>query len=431
MSLPDAPPRPPGPAASYSTSLANAPTACGIPRELSGANSWLQTSPYLSTLEPGEESPLVYLSDSAGPAYPVGDVPPADAVFGVVGLDRAIVWQSDVQMRGLLREASSRPQTASALRRRFGADRVAAAEARGWLQRPEDLCRDYRLWSGEIEVTAHCNWGCEFCPVATDPKPPQTMPMALFEEIVAKLAAERVDYVTFQFFNEPTLDRHFIDRLGVLAEHGLQLALYSNASALTPGKIDELVRLGVLRHLIVNVPSVDEAEFGELTGSRSYGHTMRNTEAAIIAGLPVQIVVNGVGGRLAKNLTGVQDRFGALGAEVYPSLTCDRAGDVGGEYAQDLYAAGRLTGCGWPVQHLNVSVTGHLFLCCNDYYQREVFGHIGDGTIAELMTSEPATALRRKVFGIDASPADFLCRRCHNQQPDFPGRDFRPIATFG
>ncbi|MFG3041715.1 radical SAM/SPASM domain-containing protein [Streptomyces sp. NPDC048330] len=432
MVPPIAPTLPPASEASRSTlPSGHTSTARRTSREASRASAWLQTSPYLSTLEPGQDSPLVYLSDTAGPAYPVGDEPPADAAFGVVGLDRTIVWESDAEMRALLREASLVPQTASALRRRFGADRVAAAVARGWLQKPEDLCREYRLVSGEIEVTAHCNWGCRFCPVATDPKPPRTMPMALFEDIVAKLAGERVDYVTFQFFNEPTLDKHFVERLEVLAEHELQLALYSNASALTPAKGDELVRLGVLRHLIVNLPSVDEAEFGELTGSRSYGHTMRNTEAAIAAGLPVQIVVNGVGERLAKNLAGVQDRFGPMGAEVYPSLTCDRAGDVGGEYAQDVYAAGRLTGCGWPVQHVNVSVTGHLFLCCNDYYQREVFGHISDGTIAELMTSEQAIALRRKVFGVDASPADFLCRRCHNQQPDFPGRDFRPIATFG
>nr|WP_027758603.1 radical SAM/SPASM domain-containing protein [Streptomyces sp. SID8381] len=392
----------------------------------------LQTSPYLTHVTPGADPPVVYLTDTFGPAFPEGDPPPASAVFGIVGLDRQIVWQDDPRMLELLTACAPEPHGARGLGVRFGADRVAAAVAREWLQAPEDLCREYRLVSGEIEVTAHCNWGCRFCPVARDPKPRRTMPMGLFEEVITKLkAVGTIDYVTFQFFNEPTLDKHFTDRVEVLAEYGMQLALYSNASALTQGKIDALKRSGVLRHLIVNLPSVDEAEFAELTRSRSYAHTTANVRAAIDAGLRVQIVVNGVGERLARNLAGVTRRYQPLGVEVFPSLTCDRAGDVGEEYAQDVHVEGRLTGCGWPVQHANISVVGDLFLCCNDYYQREVFGNIRDGSIGELMTSEAAVSLRQRVFGVADAAEDFLCRRCHNQQPDFLGRDFRPIATFG
>ncbi len=392
----------------------------------------LQTSPYLTHVTPGADPPVIYLTDTFGPAFPEGAPPPADAVFGIVGLDRNIVWQDDPRILELLTACAREPQAARGLGARFGTDRVTAAVAREWLQAPEDLCRAYRLVSGEIEVTAHCNWGCPFCPVALDPKPRRTMPMDLFEEIISRLkAVGTIDYVTFQFFNEPTLDKHFIDRVRVLAEHGMQLALYSNASALAQDKIDALKRYEVLRHLIVNMPSVDEREFAELTGSRSYLHTTANVQAAIDAGLRVQMVVNGVGGRLTRNLDGVTRRYQPLGVEVFPSLTCDRAGDVGAEYAQDVHVEGRLTGCGWPVQHANISVVGDLFLCCNDYYQREVFGNIRDGSIDELMTSDAAVNLRQRVFGVANAADDFLCRRCHNQQPDFPGRDFRPIATFG
>lgn len=392
----------------------------------------LQTSPYLTHVTPGAEPLVIYLTDTFGPAFPEGDVPSADVAFGIVGLDRRIVWQDDHQVLAMLTAAAREPQPAPALAARFGADRVAAAVARDWLQAPKDLCRDYRLVSGEIEVTAHCNWGCRFCPVATDPKPRRTMPMDLFEEVIAKLAAVcTVDYVTFQFFNEPTLDQHFTDRVKVLAGHGMQLALYSNASALTQDKIDALKRYGVLRHLIVNLPSADPAEFARLTGSRSYPHTVRNLQAAIDAELRVQIVVNGTGEDLARNLDGITRRYQPLGVEVFPSLTCDRAGDVSGVYAQGVRIEGRLTGCGWPVQHANISVAGDLFLCCNDYYQREVFGNIRDASIDELMTSNAAVSLRRRVFGVTDAPEDFLCRRCHNQTLDFPGRDFRPIATFG
>lgn len=398
----------------------------------SGLPDQLQTSPYLSRVDPGAESPIIYLTDTFGPTRPHGAPAPADAVFGIVGLDRQIIWQSDPRVLDLLVRCAAEPYGTDQLTAQFGSDRIADAVGRGWLQAPDELCRDYHLVSGEIEVTAHCNWGCRFCPVATDPKPRQSMPMGLFTEVIAKLAAiSTLQYVTFQFFNEPTLDKHFIDRVAVLARYGLQLALYSNVSALTPDKIEALRRHGVLRHLIVNLPSIEAAEFADLTASRTYTPTLANLQNAIEAGLRVQIVVNGTGERLARNLDGVARRYVPLGVEVYPSLTCDRAGDVGGDYFQNVQVKGRLTGCGWPVQHANISVRGDLFLCCNDYYQREVFGNISEGSIDQLMTGERAVRARRRVFGVDQAPDDYPCRRCHNQQLDFAGRDFRPLATFG
>jgi Radical SAM superfamily/Iron-sulfur cluster-binding domain len=392
----------------------------------------LQTSPYLSRLTPGDAPPVVYLTDTHGPEHPHGGPPPPGTIFGIVGLDREIVWQSDSRVLDLLTACAPRPRAAAALAAEFGADRVVAATGRGWLQDPAELCRDYHLVSGEIEVTAHCNWRCRFCPVFAAPKPTATMPMDLFTEVIAKLAAvPTLKYVTFQFFNEPTLDKHFGERVEVLAAHGLQLALYSNVSALTDDKIDVLVRTGVLRHLIANLPATDPGEFADLTGSRTHARTLANLDRALAAGLPVQVVVNGVGGRLERNLADVQARYQPAGAEVYSSLTCDRAGDVGGEFAQGVRVQGLLRGCGWPVHHANISVHGDLFLCCNDYDQREQFGNIRDGSIHDLMTGEPAVRARRRVFGIDNAPGDYPCRRCHNQQLDFPGRDFRPLATFG
>jgi molybdenum cofactor biosynthesis enzyme MoaA len=112
------------------------------------------------------------------------------------------------------------------------------------------------------------------------------------------------------------LDKHFTDRVDVLARHGMKLELYTNASALTPDKIQALRRSGVLRHLIVNMPSADPGEFADLTGSRTYRSTTRNLELAIDAGFRVQIVVNGAGERLARNLAGLARRYEPLGVEV-------------------------------------------------------------------------------------------------------------------
>ncbi|MEU3022069.1 radical SAM/SPASM domain-containing protein [Nocardiopsis alba] len=392
----------------------------------------MQTSPYLSTMAPDQPPPVRYLTDTFGPTLPTQEPPPPDTAFGVVGLDRNVHWHADPRMRELLQACAPEPVPSSVAATRFGTDLLEEAVRRDWLQEPDDLCRDYHLRSGEIEVTAHCNWGCDFCPVSTDPKPQQTMPMDLFEEVTEKLAAlGTIEYVTFHFFNEPTLDKHFNERLEVLAGHGLPLALYTNASGLNESKIEGLRRNGVLRHLIVNLPTADEDRFSRLTRSRTHSRSLTNLGKALDAGFPVQIVVNGVGESRDQDLQDLRERYEPLGAEVVPTMTCDRAGDVGGEYRQDIRVQGRLTGCGWPLAHGNISVRGDLFLCCNDYYQREVFGNIRDGALDEIMRGDVAVGLRRKVFGVAQAADDFICRRCHNQTLDFPGREFRPIATFG
>ena len=118
------------------------------------------------------------------------------------------------------------------------------------------------------------------------------------------------------------------------------------------------------------------------------------------------------------------------GVEIRATLTCDRAGTLEGDYNQGINISGRLNGCSWPVNHAYFSVRGDMFICCNDFYQREVFGHVRDGSLHDVMTSPAAVLLRRRVFGVEMAPKDYVCRGCHDQAIDFPHRQFRPLATF-
>jgi hypothetical protein len=357
---------------------------------------------------------------------------PGEAVFGVFGLDRKTVWHRDPQALSALQSAARDPLPTSVLVRDYGQPLVRELVSRRWLQDPAELCVDYWLRSGQIEITAHCNWGCSYCPVAKDPKPREVMPLALFSEIVEKLSVhDTVEYVTFHFFNEPTLDPLFNKRICILRDHGLKLSLYSNASALTPQKIDLLVESGVIYNLMVNLPTLDEDEFTDMTGSRTYRQALRGLEYAInTQAFPVALSVNGSGAKRDRNVAELKERYECRGVQVNSWLTSDRAGALDGLYSQDVYVEGPLRGCSWPLNHGYFSVRGNMFACCNDYYQREVFGHISEGSVHDIMTSPAAIALRRRVFGVEQAPDDFLCRRCHDQLLDFPDRQFRPLHTF-
>ncbi|WP_433466252.1 radical SAM/SPASM domain-containing protein [Spirillospora sp. CA-128828] len=375
-------------------------------------------------------SPVVYAVDELVPVRP--DVrAPGRAAFGVIGLDRSVVWHRDAAALDALHDAAAAPVDRSVLAAAHGGAVIDDLVHRGWLQRPADLCTEYLLTTAQIEVTAHCNWGCSFCPVSLDRKPPVTMPMPLFEEIIGKIAPyDTIRYVTFHFYNEPTLDRFFAERVAVLREHGLKLRLFTNASNLSEEKIALLRQGDTLFQLVVNLPAIDESSFRDLTGSRRLDRTLANTEAALDAGLPIEMVVNGGGGDAQRRLDELRARFEPRGATVRSTLLSDRAGALVEDYHQDVRVEGRLRGCGWPVNHAHFSVAGDMFICCNDYYQREKFGNIRDGSVHELMTSREAVLLRRRVFGVAEAPDDYICRMCHDQLLDFPRRQFRPPASF-
>ncbi len=181
---------------------------------------------------------------------------------------------------------------------------------------------------------------------------------------------------------------------------------------------------------MVNLPAIDGGEFRSLTGSRTHAATLRNVESAVERGLPVAIAVNGTGPELRRRVAELRERFGPRGVEVNPTLLSDRAGEVGGIYHQAVRVDGPLRGCGWPVNHAHFSVTGEMFICCNDYHQRETFGNVRSGSVHEIMTSARAVLVRRRVFGVAEAPEEYLCRSCHDQLLDFPLRQFRPLATF-
>ncbi|HXQ70750.1 MAG TPA: radical SAM protein, partial [Pyrinomonadaceae bacterium] len=296
---------------------------------------------------------------------------------------------------------------------------------------PDELCSEYFLTSAQIEVTAHCNWGCTFCPVSTDRKPKATMPMPLFEEIIEKISPYKtIRCVTFHFFNEPTLDPFFEDRIAVLQSYGIPLWLFTNATRLNEKRIEMLKRPGVLGRLVVNLPALKEEEFRELTQSKMYAATINNLDLAIAAGLPIEIAVTGTGDEVTRRISELRERYESPTVKIKATLTADRAGTLAGRYNEAVWVDGRLTGCAWPVNHAYFSVTGDMFICCNDYYQREKFGNIRSGSVHEIMTSPEAILLRRRVFGVADAPGDYVCRSCHDQLMDFPRRQFRPLASF-
>jgi len=291
----------------------------------------------------------------------------------------------------------------------------------GWvLRNGDDLSRRHYLKIVSLETLTTCNQKCYFCPVSIAPRADYAMPDALFERIVNELTNYRstLDSVFLQSYNEPTLDRRFLDQIRTLAAAGLPVAVLSNGSGFTPAKTEAILEMGGLRYLCINLSTLDRARYEHDRGADHLPAVLRNLEFMQNTAVARQmnIVVLGTGDEThARDFEEIRERFAATRFTVEQHVVMDRAGwlDVG------LKAADRmrpLAGCdnvgSRPIQHLHITPHGKCVLCCEDYDEKYVVGDLTQNTIAEVLVGDEIAKLRNWIYGVEEAPEDFMCRDC-------------------
>lgn len=292
-------------------------------------------------------------------------------------------------------------------------------ERAGWAVR-DDVSRQYRLKIVSLETMTACNQKCYFCPVSIAPREDSVMPAELFEEIVDQLTDFRstVESVFLQSYNEPTIDRRFVEHCQTLFAADLPVAVLSNGTGLVPAKVDALVESGPLRYLCINLSTLDRDRYRHDRGEDHAGLVLRNLDYVKDRPLAdrMTIVVLGIGDALHdRDFEQIARRFQGSRFEVQRHVVMDRAGwlEIG---LKPPARKERLGGCdnvgSRPLQHLHITPRGTCVLCCEDYDERYVVGDLTRNTIAEVLAGDEVAKLRRWVYGIEESPADFICRNC-------------------
>jgi len=293
--------------------------------------------------------------------------------------------------------------------------------AGAWLLPPEvDPGRQYLLKYVSLEAHTVCNQACYFCPVSVDPRQDYFMPTETYERIVGELAAWRdtIEAVFMISYNEPTLDKRFVDQVRTIKQAGLPPAVLTNGSGLTPDRVDRIVEMGGLRFLSINLSTADRERYRATRGGDHLKAVLRNLEHA--KHLPVaenmDIVVLGTGDDTHRqDFAELSDLFAGSRFNVKSFEVMDRAGylQIGASVAED----GRtLCGCDnmgpRPIQHLHITPRGKCVLCCEDYDENYVVGDLEQQSVEEVLTGPAMALMRRWVYGIDEAPADFICNRC-------------------
>ena len=293
--------------------------------------------------------------------------------------------------------------------------------ADGWIVPADaDLSRRHRLKIVSLEMMTTCNQKCYFCPVSIAPREDYAMPEALFTRIVGELQGFRdtLESVFLQSYNEPTLDRKFIEHCRTIMEAGLPVAVLSNASGFTPAKTDALIAMGGLRFLCINLSTLDRERYVQDRGADHLQAVLRNLDYMKDLPLAAQMnmVVLGTGNDIhQRDFEAIRERFAGSRFDVQHHVVMDRAGwlDVGLKAADP---SRRLAGCdnigSRPVQHLHITPHGKCVLCCEDYDENYVVGDLTGSTITEVLEGDELAKMRRWVYGIEEAPADFMCRDC-------------------
>lgn len=294
-------------------------------------------------------------------------------------------------------------------------------EAQGWIVDADiDPARRFRLRFVSVETHTVCNQKCYFCPVAFAPRESYFMPTETFERIISELEAFRdtLEGVFVINYNEPTVDRRFVDQCRTVLDARLPLAVNTNGTGLTPGRVDQLMKTGVMRFLQINLSTIDREEYQRTRGVDQLDLVLRNLEYAKHHRLAEEMAILVLGehdDQHDRNFAAIQQRFAEGLFEVRRFDIMDRAGhlDVGlkPERSPEI-----LRGCenlgSRPLQHLHVSPQGECLLCCEDYDEKWKVGDLNRESIVEVLTGDRMAQLRSWIYGATTSPEDFICRGC-------------------
>lgn len=292
----------------------------------------------------------------------------------------------------------------------------------GWvIPSTADLSRSFHLKIVSLETVTTCNQKCYFCPVSIAPRDDEEMPTELFERIVNELTEFRdsIDGVFLQSYNEPTIDRRFVDHCRTLFEAKLPVAVLSNGTGLTPAKVDGIMAAGKLRFLCINLSTMDAEAYERDRGEDHLRVVLRNLDYLKdkpIADL-MRIIVLGSGDEEHQtNFEAVRERYAGSLFEVVHQLTVDR-----GAWHLDVARAavpreGRLAGCeligSRPLQHLHITATANCILCCQDYDENYVVGNLQQQSVRDVLEGDTMAKMRRWAYGVEDSPDEFICRSC-------------------
>ena len=304
-----------------------------------------------------------------------------------------------------------------------------------------------------IDPNGLCNAKCWFCPVAYLGNPKDnigTMSIETMESILKQIHFGRGDFVDPNtvivnnpiHFNETLLYPYFSDMLRLHRKYNIKMFLISNGVNLTREKTDLIKKYpDVVTQILLNVPSIEREQWSKFTGfnpkifDKLYDNLKYANEVFPEFNMYPQILVNGIspgskvenGGWLEvlenapfyddnehqRIVNKMSEEFPNMGVVLRNNLS-DRTSVlsdlnvISNQKAIAKNQKGKVIGCGfkYPDEHLFVSATGNVYLCCADFNYETVYENINNKTIKEIWQSANRQEAIKKAYS-DICPGCF------------------------
>jgi len=293
--------------------------------------------------------------------------------------------------------------------------------ADGWIvEDAPDLASRFTLKYVSLEAHTVCNQGCYFCPVSVDRREPYFMPLEFYEEVTRQLAEfrETIEGVSMIQYNEPTVDKRFVEQVAILKKYGLPPAVLTNGSGLTPARVDAILGMDGLKFLSINLSTLDRARYSADRKGDHLVQVMKNLDYVKDRPLAetMEIAVLGQDDAVHKrDFEEIRDYFAGSYFDVKYYQVMNRAGHVQIGLAPPKPVE-RLCGCeqtgSRPVQWVHITPHGNCVLCCQDYNDEYIVGNLHEESLREILSGPKMTLLRRWVYGLEEAPDDFICKQC-------------------
>lgn len=252
-----------------------------------------------------------------------------------------------------------------------------------------------------LETQSVCNASCTFCPYPSLDRIGDRMPDELIDKLINEMSEFTEPFVFAPFkVNEPLLDKRLIPICKeVEGKTCAEIRIFTNASALTQIKVDELSKLNRIKHLWVSLNSHHKSEYEELMGI-SFEKTVSNLDNLHRQNV-FPVVVSSVGFPNYEFIQYCSERWPKFEPIVLKQ-------DAWLDYADSQVGVVPDSPCSRWFE-LSIASSGIVTLCCMDGEGKYPIGDVRENTLLEVYNSPHWKDRRERMLSRREVP---VCKTC-------------------
>jgi organic radical activating enzyme len=268
-----------------------------------------------------------------------------------------------------------------------------------------------------VDIHDYCNAACKMCPYESLKHTLDLgkMDWALYTKIVDDFSTliDRYKFrgmMTYCNMGEPFLENNLAQYVRYAEERGVSVYLNTNASLMTPHKIDLLIRSGFQGSFNISFHAATANLYKKIMGLE-IKDSENNIAYLINHYNRKKISFNVIDYNWpVEEETNVRDFFYRWGFDIKINKPISRAGLV----LNQRKHVRRLAGCdpGRVLYQMVVCHNGDVLLCCNDMSRKEIVGNMANHTVQEVWNGTVFKEYLERIYSGKSATGNIICNWC-------------------